>query len=1319
MTFGIGSYPIRTQQGAVQKGQQLQTNTSISPEDLLALEDALYSGATQPSSKVGKLTGSDANTKNLSAASQRQVAGALLLLQNITSGDSDAVGALVQQMQNMTPPEAAALLQMLGMLSPQQTNTPSKPAPESAATPTSSSQAASSSSQSGGLSPASQKALQAAEDLFNKNQYQQAYEAYSAALKKDPSIAQQWPDIYYQLGASAEYSNDPTLIQQAKSNYETYVKTPGADPKTVAWVQNELKTGLPAQILIQSAGTLYQANHYDAAYEKYAAALQVDPSLAKSWPTIFYQLGTCADFAKSPALNEKAIGYYNQYLASPKPNPQQVKWVKSEVAWLGEKGPAQAALNEANHQFYDMQNSGTAFDDIQKAIQQYPELASHQPDVLYTAANFAYSDANTGAAQHYLTLAEAAMAKQQASGYKSYWEQQIKGLQQQINDPWGNLPTVMASWLGDKMGGRGFWQQLLQGAFNGWFTPEGGRLYSHNDTMWESKQYASSRTKNFKTGQTDSVSQSFASAEQKKEFDELNGKITNYERLLNENSAESNKLNEKLTGDIKPDEKEKLEAEQEKLSANKDQLAASLAAAKKARDNLIKTNTDDPKRKTSRELSRTEHIAIHDFDKHIRDQQQQIAEQTQKAAEQKKKLKEQNEKMEELKEKEDELGSAQPADQKTLDETKAEIANIQIEINKTQTAINESKVRNESAGLQVKSYKQQRENLLAAMKEGPEQGALYTAQVWQATLQNETEARTVLQGELEAVRNKANKTPADNKQIASLKEQIKAADKRVDAAKERAAATLKLVDPAVRSAAAKEMAAVAQLRSIAQQHDALVDKLTAAGKDISSDPQIQALVTQMETAAEAGQAAQNDYIQAVAAANHPTATRKMRYEFKRGVDGKYKMEKVGFAPDNSVKEEEGRVKSNPYEGGEGYGPGWWGVGTTLDHQQAAALQWSLGQDQNGNTVLNQRTGFTSLNNADPTQQGVTLEQGGKGVNSYQVQGNFGVNVANAEHRDYEMMFTGSTGAGAGFGGMVGDQSRADLVDAAAGVNTYGGKADIGGEHIASLASSSLTAQGAVGAQTDGDASFGVGTQGAAIGAGGRAFVGAQASGMASGTVDGVGGGVMGQAWAGLGAAAHANASYQNGVLNLSLGVGAGLGVGGYVDENLQINFGQILQEFKGINNESMSLASNWESKVPVLGGIAGFVSGDIEGTGELIKDTAESAAVVGLHTVTGAAELQQNIQSLLNKKMGGIGGTLLFSTTPEGLAIQLGSDVVNAASNQGVSTAKAWASKTGVAGDVGGFVAGTTQGTANSVTNTVKSAVSGVANTVKNFFSGW
>lgn len=97
---------------------------------------------------------------------------------------------------------------------------------------------------------------------------------------------------------------------------------------------------------------------------------------------------------------------------------------------------------------------------------------------------------------------------------------------------------------------------------------------------------------------------------------------------------------------------------------------------------------------------------------------------------------------------------------------------------------------------------------------------------------------------------------------------------------------------------------------------------------------------------------------------------------------------------------------------------------------------------------------------------------------------------------------------------------------------------------------SATAEGtaSVGAGADGKAV--VGREGAQVKA--EAFAGAKAEGSVGTEVAGVGATAKGEAWAGVGAEVDAKAKWDDGKLQLGLGVGAGLGVGGKVGAEITI-----------------------------------------------------------------------------------------------------------------------------------------------------------------------
>ena len=97
---------------------------------------------------------------------------------------------------------------------------------------------------------------------------------------------------------------------------------------------------------------------------------------------------------------------------------------------------------------------------------------------------------------------------------------------------------------------------------------------------------------------------------------------------------------------------------------------------------------------------------------------------------------------------------------------------------------------------------------------------------------------------------------------------------------------------------------------------------------------------------------------------------------------------------------------------------------------------------------------------------------------------------------------------------------------------------------------SATAEGTASAGAGADGKAAVGRDGAQVKA--EAFAGAKAEGSIGGEVAGVGSTVKGEAWAGAGAEVDAKAKWDDGKLQLGLGVGAGLGVGGKVGAEITI-----------------------------------------------------------------------------------------------------------------------------------------------------------------------
>ena len=77
-------------------------------------------------------------------------------------------------------------------------------------------------------------------------------------------------------------------------------------------------------------------------------------------------------------------------------------------------------------------------------------------------------------------------------------------------------------------------------------------------------------------------------------------------------------------------------------------------------------------------------------------------------------------------------------------------------------------------------------------------------------------------------------------------------------------------------------------------------------------------------------------------------------------------------------------------------------------------------------------------------------------------------------------------------------------------------------------------------------------------AGAEAFAGAKATGSGSGDVAGIGAGVTGEAWAGVGAEANVDLGMKDGKFTIGGELGAGLGVGGKVGVNITVDPGKMV-----------------------------------------------------------------------------------------------------------------------------------------------------------------
>ncbi len=203
-------------------------------------------------------------------------------------------------------------------------------------------------------------------------------------------------------------------------------------------------------------------------------------------------------------------------------------------------------------------------------------------------------------------------------------------------------------------------------------------------------------------------------------------------------------------------------------------------------------------------------------------------------------------------------------------------------------------------------------------------------------------------------------------------------------------------------------------------------------------------------------------------------------------------------------------------------PSYWGMGQTLD--MAAATYKTVGE----------------VSAANPYQ-----------FDDMQLSGQ--TNLLNAEARTYNMVYAGGTHFGTGITAMRGAEARADLVDESYAANFQSDPDTIGGQQL-TLINGGVNEYSSVGAQASGHGGITAGIGGVSLSGSGSAFAGAQAAAQSSLNFGGQGGYAMAQAWAGVGAKVHADASlsWKQG-LHLDFGAGAALGVGGYAQVAVNVN----------------------------------------------------------------------------------------------------------------------------------------------------------------------
>ncbi len=989
--------------------------------------------------------------------------------------------------------------------------------------------------------------------------------------------------------------------------------------------------------LLQTASEAYKKNDYDGAFKNYQAALKADPTLSERWPTIYYQLGVCSEYAKDAALNKGANDFYQQYLKSPNPDPKTAQWVQKESQWLTNKPQADKLIQGAQNQMYQEQDAPKAFSILKDTLAKFPELAQRQPDIYYTLATYAYSSANLSEAKKYLDLAKTAMKEQlkqdPGSKYAQYYMGQISDLMHQVTDPAADLSTALASILGNKLGGRKAWQELFSGGSNFWLNQ--GRKFSYTKNYWESKQIAAHYDS--KTGYTGLVRMD--TGMQKQEFDALSAQHNDAKTKVLAAEEKLQKLNEKLqkTADqiAKTSDAAKLEKLEKQSTELKQQISEAINQARSLAkiSEVAEKNVEEFKKSfagesygketVDRELKPIEQKELYRWDADVRaSKQDAVYKEAAVDGDQQEVARLQNE----LKTSPENAATLK----KALEKAEGQLAQSQAEYEKVQE--------------HLKANIEGQEGFVAAAKQGEAQAVRYTAEAWKSTYTTDVQQRDTIQKDLaDAVKGKKPKA-----EIKALSEKLALAETNVKASQtslteaqthlgKLAAAATSALTPEQKAglqAAKEKYGEVSEATAtLIKEHDALVDEFNRVKADQKPTSEIEtklkANAEKMQKTVAEGKAAQEAYKSTTEDINRDIATRETT---SKGNASKG----TATVRESKVAGTDVSVRTGTIDDMSQMGPGWWGLGKTVDHQQAAAFQWHLGAGKDGKITSNWRGPFDSTSKDDATQDGVTIASGGKGLDKYNISANGGMNVGNVEHRDYEMVFGGTNAAGKGIGGMVGSQARADAIDEQFGINYSGSEATIGGEKIKNMVTMNASEQGAVGVQGDADISAGIGLKdglNATLGAGAGGFAGAQAGGMAGGTVDGVGGTVMGQAWTGAGAKLNAHIGISHGKLNMDFGAGAAIGIGAYVDYNLTIDFNQIGQEIAGVGKDGVNVAKKWGDKVPGLGHVAGFIAGTIEGAGKLAVYTVDAISNAAGHLGDTMNKAERGIENLVGDKM--------------------------------------------------------------------------------------
>ncbi|WP_405675496.1 hypothetical protein OG292_07360 [Streptomyces sp. NBC_01511] len=159
------------------------------------------------------------------------------------------------------------------------------------------------------------------------------------------------------------------------------------------------------------------------------------------------------------------------------------------------------------------------------------------------------------------------------------------------------------------------------------------------------------------------------------------------------------------------------------------------------------------------------------------------------------------------------------------------------------------------------------------------------------------------------------------------------------------------------------------------------------------------------------------------------------------------------------------------------------------------------------------------------------------------------------------------------------------VDGSVGASVTNGQLQAGASGTAYLAQASASGSaqyGIVGAQ--GEAKGFVGADAAVKVSGGKdgvhvgaeAFAGAKATGSLSADVAGVGAGVTGEAWAGIGAEANVDVGMTDGKFTIGGDLGVGLGVGGKVGANITVDPGKVVD---AVGDAGKAIGDGWDKTV--------------------------------------------------------------------------------------------------------------------------------------------